>query len=74
LKVDFSTPVEPSLVIALTGGALKADGGPAAEEIVLEPGSARWLPKGSATTFANVGASAVELLRFDLKTEPLAAH
>jgi hypothetical protein len=74
LKVDFSSPVEPSLVIALTRGTLKADGGPAAEEIVLEPGLARWLPKASATTFENVGASAVEILRFDLKTKPLAVH
>jgi hypothetical protein len=70
LKVDFSAPVEPSLLIALTGGTLKADGAAAADEIVLEPGSARWLPKASATTFENVGASTVEILRFDLKTEP----
>jgi hypothetical protein len=28
------------------------------------------LPKASATTFENVGASTVEILRFDLKTEP----
>jgi len=74
LQVDFSTPVEPSLVIALTSGTLKADGGPAAGEIVLEPGLVRWLPKASATSFENVGASAVEILRFDLKTEPLTIH
>jgi hypothetical protein len=74
LKADFSSPVEPSLVIALTRGTLKADGGPAAGEIVLEPGLVRWLPKAAATTFENVGASAVEILRFDLKTEPLAVH
>jgi len=74
LKVDFSAPDEPSLVIGLSKGTLKADGGPAAGEVVLEPGQARWLPKGSAPTFENVGASAVEVLRFDLKTEPLAVH
>jgi quercetin dioxygenase-like cupin family protein len=70
-RVDFAA-AEPALAIALTGGRLKVRAGSVGEEIAVETGLPRWLPKGSSTSFENVGTSAVELLRFDLKTEPLA--
>jgi len=70
-KAEVSTATEPALLIALTTGQLKAICGAVAEEIPLELGLARWLPRGSGSTFENVGGAAVEFLRFDLKTEPL---
>lgn len=70
-KAEVSTPTEPALLIALTTGQLKALGDASPEEIPLELGLARWLPKSSGSTFENVGGAAVEFLRFDLKTEPL---
>lgn len=73
-RVDLAAAAEPAVVTVLTGGRLKARGGSIGEEIALEPGLARWVPKGSTTAFENVGTSAVEFLRFDLKTEPLTAR
>ena len=70
-RAEVSTATEPALLIALTTGQLKALCGASAEEIPLELGLARWLPRGSGSTFENVGGAAVEFLRFDLKTEPL---
>jgi hypothetical protein len=33
-------------------------------------GAVRWIPAGMLATVENAGASAAELLRFDLKTKP----
>ena len=69
--LDARTDAEqPALLVALTGGLLKAQAG---DDFEPEPGRVRWLPAGGAASFANAGASAVELLRFDLKTRPVAA-
>lgn len=69
--VEVSTATEPALLVALTTGQLKALCEASAEEIPLELGLARWLPRGSGSTLENVSGATVEFLRFDLKTEPL---
>lgn len=69
-KAVVSTPAEPALLIALTPGRLTVPGEPG-DQIALEIGSARWVPRGPGLGFENRGAVPVELLRFDLKTEPL---
>ncbi len=71
-KAEVPTTAEPALLIALTPGRLTARGSKA-EEIALDMGSVRWLPKAGSSSFENAGAAPVELLRFDLKTPPVAA-
>jgi hypothetical protein len=69
-RLDATTTADqPALLVALTAGLLKPGLG---GELALEPGSVHWLPAGLASSFDNSGASAVELLRFDLKTRPAA--
>jgi hypothetical protein len=57
----LSSAQEPALLLALTAGPQG-----------LEPGRARWLEAGARWSLENAGSVAVELLRFDLKTRPLA--
>lgn len=70
-SLDATTRADqPALLVATTAGLLKSQGGGA--ELVFEPGRVRWLQAGVASSFDNSGSSAVELLRFDFKTGPLA--
>jgi quercetin dioxygenase-like cupin family protein len=73
-KLDVSAkPDEPSLLIATTAGRLEARRGEAVEKLELEPGNVGWVQAGDSVSFDNAGPERVELLRFDLKTRPLAA-
>ncbi len=72
-SVDVATSVsEPSLLIALTPAQFKVTNtkGKTAN-LKLIVGKAGWIPSGDKQQFQNVGDSAVELLRFNLKTKPM---
>lgn len=67
-QIDVRTTAqEPSLLIALT----PIPSTPAAA--ALAPGQERWIDRNASERIHNAGTEPVELLRFDLKTQPLAA-
>lgn len=72
-KVALNTNAsEPALLIALSPAQFKVTntkGKTTKLDLVL--GKAGWIPTADKQVFENVGDSAVELLRFDLKTKPV---
>lgn len=72
-KLDVATSAnEPALLIALSPAQFKVTNtkGKAAK-LSLTVGKAGWIPTNDKQVFENVGDSATELLRFDLKTKPI---
>ncbi len=70
--INVTTAAEPALLIALSEGRLTVThekSGPT--DLSLGIGQERWVPMGRRERLENVGSDAIELLRFDLKTEPL---
>lgn len=67
-----ATATEPVLLIALTPAKFNAtDAKGKRRKLNLELGKAGWLAAGQQQKFENVGDSAAELLRFELKTKPV---
>ena len=60
VKLTITAASEPVLLIALAAG-----GG-------LTPGQARWIPASSDASVQNTTQDAIDFLRFDLRTQPMA--
>ncbi len=73
-KLDVSTSSsEPTLLIALTPSRLKVNRTKGkSERLKLDLGQSRWIDLNKQEQLENAGGSAVEMLRFDFKTKPLA--
>ncbi len=74
-KPDVSaTPIEPALLVALSSARFKARGQKnKTAQVNLEPGKTHWLSINQQQQLENTGDSPAELLRFEFKTEPVAA-
>jgi hypothetical protein len=74
LKLDVAAnATEPSLFVALTDAQLKAAAAKGkSAKLVLALGKTHWLNVNQAQHWENSGETAVELLRFEFKTKPVA--
>jgi hypothetical protein len=61
-ELAVTTTNEPALIVALTPGA------------GLRPGDTRWVAPSSTERFTNTAAAAIDVLRFDLRTQPRATR
>ncbi len=70
-SLDLSTPVEPSLLVALTPNELQILGGKRLTvRVNLNAGETKWFEARQKAEIKNTGNQAAEFLRFDFKTRP----